>query len=124
MAYLSEEQVQKTLKQGQVKYTEHTKVSLPDRYEDLRLTHERGFAISEQEHEDGINAVATPILDVNNYPIAAIAVAGPSFRLPHAQMLTLGLAVRTTADTIAREIGLATRIATRAATPGVAGNTA
>jgi hypothetical protein len=39
-------------------------------------------------------------------------------------MLALGLAVRVTADTIAREIGLATRIVTRAATPGVAGNTA
>ena len=103
--------MQDILKQGLVKYTEHTKVLLPDLTEDLRLTRERGFAISEQEYEDGINAVATPILDVNNYPIAAIAVAGPSFRLSRERMLALGPAIRTTADTIAREISLSSRMA-------------
>jgi len=111
LAYLPEEQVQDILKQGLVKYTEHTKIALPDLREDLRLTRERGFAISEQEYEDGINAVAAPILDVNNYSIAAIAVAGPSFRLSRERMLALGPAIRATADTIAREISLSSRVA-------------
>ena len=110
LAYLPEEQVQDILKQGLVKYTEHTKIALPDLEEDLRLTREQGFAISEQEYEDGINAVATPILDVSSYPIAAIAVAGPSFRLSRERMLALGPAIRATADTIAREISLSSRV--------------
>jgi IclR family transcriptional regulator, KDG regulon repressor len=110
LAYLPEEQVQDILKQGLIKYTEHTKIALPDLREDLRLTRERGFAVSEQEYEDGINAVATPILDVNDYPIAAIAVAGPAFRLSRERMLALGPVIRTTADTIAREISLSSRM--------------
>jgi IclR family transcriptional regulator, KDG regulon repressor len=123
LAYLPEEQVQEILKPGLVKYTEHTMVSLPDLYEDLRHTRERGFAISEQEYEDGINAAGAPILDVNKHPIAVIAIAGPSFRLPHERMLALGSAVRATADTIAGEIGLATTMAPRTATHGIAAHT-
>ena len=110
LAYLPEEQVQDILDQGMTRYTEHTKLALPDLEEDLDLTRERGFAISEQEYEDGINAVATPILDLNNYPIAAIAVAGPAFRLSRERMLALGPVIRATADTIAREISLSSRM--------------
>lgn len=110
LAYLPEEQVQDILKQGLIKYTEHTKVTQQELQQDLRLTRERGFATSEQEYEDGINAVATPILDVNDYPIAAIAVAGPSFRLSHERMLALGPALQATAVTIAREISLSSRM--------------
>jgi len=118
LAQLPEEQMQDILKQGLVKYTEHTKIALPDLQEDLRLTRERGFAISEQEYEDGINAVAAPILDVNNYPIAAIAVAGPAFRLSRERMLALGPALRATADTIAREISLSSRMVPQNNTSG------
>lgn len=110
LAYLPDEQVQEILEQGLIKYTEHTKVTQPELQQDLRLTRERGFATSEQEYEDGINAVATPILDVNGYPIAAIAVAGPSFRLSHERMLALGPALRVTAVKIAREISLSSRM--------------
>lgn len=110
LAFLPDEQVKSILRQGLRKYTAHTKVSLPDLYEDLRLTRERGFAISEQEYEDGINAVASPILDASRRPIAVIAIAGPSFRLPHQRLLTLGESVRATADAIARDIGLTLQV--------------
>ena len=106
LAFLPDEQVKSILRQGLRKYTAQTKVSLPDLYEDLRLTRERGFSISEQEYEDGINAVAAPILDANQHPVAVIAIAGPSFRLPRQRLLTLGEAVRATADAIARDIGM------------------
>ena len=59
LAYLPKEQGQEILEPGWVKYTEHTMVSLLDLYEDLRHTRERGFAISGQEHKDGVSAVAT-----------------------------------------------------------------
>jgi DNA-binding IclR family transcriptional regulator len=72
---------------------------------DLQATRERGFAMSVQEHEVGINAVAAPILDVAGYPIAAIAVAGPSFRLTESRMLEIAPSIRVVADAIAREVG-------------------
>ena len=108
MAYLPDDQVSKILGESLTQYTDNTRVSLTDIYKDLRITRERGFATSEQEYEKDIHAVAAPILDANNHPIAVIAIAGPSFRLPRERMLMLGQSIRATTEAIAREIGLAT----------------
>ena len=61
--------------------------------------------MSEQEYERDINAVAAPILDANKYPVAVIAVVGPSYRLTRERMSWLGPVVRATAEAIARELG-------------------
>jgi IclR family KDG regulon transcriptional repressor len=106
MAHLPDDEVRKILGKGLTKYTEHTLLSIEDLYEDLRLTRERGFAISEQEFENDICAVAAPILDANSYPVAAIAIVGPSYRLPREHMLTLGRSIRATTDAIAHDVGL------------------
>ncbi len=104
---LPEYQVNEILAKEMVKYTEHTLVSLADLYQDLHETRERGFAISKEEYEKDINAVAAPILDANSCPIAVIAIVGPSFRLSHDRMMKLGQSILETTSTIAREIGLA-----------------
>jgi len=106
MAYLPIEEVRNILGKGLAKYTEHTLLSLPDLYDDLRLTRERGFAISEQEFENDIHAVAAPILDSGGYPVAVIAIVGPSFRLSRERMLMLGQSLRATTNAIAHEVGL------------------
>jgi len=66
------------------------------------------FAISEQEYEKDINAVAAPILDADGCPVAAIAIAGPSYRLPRERMVVVGHSIRVTTEAIAREMGPAT----------------
>jgi DNA-binding IclR family transcriptional regulator len=108
LAYLPQDQKQKILANRLEKYTSNTKILLSELENDLMETYERGFAISEQEYEKDINAVAAPILNVDEYPILVIAVAGPSFRLPFERMLALGKSMRTLADTIAREMGSST----------------
>ncbi len=105
LAYLPDDRVRKILGEGLTKYTENTRVSLADLYEDLRATRERGFAISDQEYEKDINAVAAPMLDANGCPVAVIAIAGPSFRLPRERMLMLGQSIQAKTDAIAREVG-------------------
>ena len=107
LAFLPEAEVKKIFKQGVHKYTEHTNLALSALSEDLRVTRERGFAASVEEFEDGINAVAAPILDANQRPLAAIAIVGPAFRLSGERMAELGQAVKATANAIAQEIGLA-----------------
>jgi len=106
LAFLPDARVQEILKSGRRKYTEHTTTSNPEIYKQLRLTRERGFAISEQEYEVGINAVAAPILDANQHPVAAMAIVGPAFRLTAERLLELGRPLRATTDAIARDIGL------------------
>ena len=125
LAFLPEEQVREILREKMTRYTENTRISLPLLYEDLRATRERGFAISEQEYEKDIHAVAAPILDASGFPVAVIAVAGPSYRLFHEQMNTLGKSILQAADAIAREGGLAilSSIISNTANPGLAGQT-
>lgn len=82
-------------------------ISQEDIFINLHETRERGFAISVQEYEKDINAVAAPILDVKGCPVAVIAIVGPSYRMSQDRMINLGQLICETAETIAREVGLA-----------------
>jgi IclR family acetate operon transcriptional repressor len=110
MAFMPETEVRQMLVQGLRRYTEHTIASPEDLLADLRLTRERGFAMSQGEYEDGIHAVAAPILDIRQRPVAVVALAGPAFRLPLERMMELGPHVRQCADDIAGATGLATAL--------------
>jgi DNA-binding IclR family transcriptional regulator len=105
MAYLPEDQVARILGEGLPKYTDHTPGTIDAVLDDLRLTRGRGFSMSEEEYEKDIHAVAAPILGIDNRPLAAIAIVGPSYRLTRERMLILGQSIRATTETIAREVG-------------------
>jgi DNA-binding IclR family transcriptional regulator len=106
LAYLPSDQVQAIVERGSGRYRDGAPVSLPCLYRDLQATRERGFAISEEEYEQDINAVAAPILNTDGWPMLVIAIVGPSFRLSQERMQLLGQAIRTTVDSLTREIGL------------------
>jgi IclR family KDG regulon transcriptional repressor len=114
LAFLPEKQVRQIMVQGLNRYTEHTIVSPENLLADLRVAHERGFAISQAEYEEDIHAVAAPILSIRQEPLAVVALAGPAFRLPLERMMELGPHVRQCANDIARDIGL-----TAALAPGI-----
>ncbi len=109
LAYLPNAEVQQILDKGMPKHTQQTIVTPEALFENLYNARKLGFAMSEQEFEDGINAVAAPVLDRNNRPIASISIAGPSFRLGRERMLELGPLVIATAREIAAKIEVANR---------------
>lgn len=47
----------------------------------LAQTRARGYAIDDQEHAEGMRAVAAPVFDAAGEVVAAIGVSGPAFRL-------------------------------------------
>jgi IclR family transcriptional regulator, KDG regulon repressor len=106
LAFLPEEQVQKIISDNLAESSNHTPASVSDAIADLRITAERGYAISEQEYEEEINAVAAPIFDKDKHPIASIAIVGPSFRLHKDRLPALGEAIRQMTQVISSEIGL------------------
>lgn len=106
MAYSDEETIQKIFDQGFPEYTSFTIRSSETLIHIFRLVRERGFAYSEQEYEEGINAVAAPIIDRNKRPLAAIAVAGPAYRLTLERMLEIGPSVAETAREAIRDLEL------------------
>jgi len=104
LAFIPEENVKRIIERGMPKYTPRTLTSSQEFFKDLHLTRERGFAISEQEFEDGINAIATPIFDRNQQPIASLSVAGPAYRLTRERMLAISPALLATTREIAQAV--------------------
>jgi len=104
LAYLPEENVRQILEFEMPRYTQNTITSQGAFFEDIRRTRERGFAISEQEFEEGINALAAPIC---NHPIASVSIAGPAYRLTRERMIEIGPNLVITANNIAKEVELA-----------------
>ena len=99
--------VQRTLDAGIPISTEHT-LRTPEAFlSDLRQTRERGFALAVQEFEEGINAVAAPIQGQGKELLAAVSIAGPSFRLTRERMVEIGPAVAAAGRAIAQELELA-----------------
>ncbi|MBO9521314.1 MAG: IclR family transcriptional regulator [Nocardioidaceae bacterium] len=78
----------------QALYSEHGLPSITDRtivddeeFEaELARVRAAGYATNLGEREDGVHAVAVPVLDLNDNPMAALAVAAPAVRLPKARV--------------------------------------
>lgn len=107
LAYMPDETALRILERGMTQYTPWTLRSLDAVQENLHLTRKQGYAISEQEYEEGINAVSAPILDSSDMPIAAIAIAGPAYRLTRERMTEIGPYLLTTVHDISLEIKIA-----------------
>jgi IclR family acetate operon transcriptional repressor len=107
LAFMPEKMVRRILDRGMPQLTPHTLVS-PSRFlGDIDSIKEQGFAISEQEYEEEINAIAAPIFDLVKQPIASVAVAGPAYRLTRERMIKIGPRLVATARQITQEIAMA-----------------
>jgi IclR family transcriptional regulator, KDG regulon repressor len=104
LAYLPDDVVKKIISDNLSENL--TPISMPEMFEELRVAAERGYAISEQEYEDAINAVAVPIFDAERNPIASIAIVGPSFRLTKDRLPSLGESLRQMTQVISSEVGV------------------
>lgn len=71
---------------------------------DLAKTRARGFALDDEEIAVGTRCVGAPVLDACGLPIAAISVAGPSFRVTLARTEYLGQEVKDAARQIAARL--------------------
>jgi DNA-binding IclR family transcriptional regulator len=65
---------------------------------------ERGYFSEAEENEAGIRCVAAAILDNSGYPMGAVSVSAPSYRMDDKLAHKTGLAVREVADKITSEL--------------------
>ena len=110
LAFVPEENVKSILECGMPRYTQNTILSQIAFFENIHETRELGFALSEQEFEEGINAIAAPIFNSKNKPIASVSIAGPAYRLTRDRMLEIGSDLVAAANNIAREVELAVNL--------------
>ena len=105
LAYAGEAEFETVVRGGLQAHTPHTVRDPEQLQEDLRLTRERGYSVSQEEYEKGISAVAAPVIDTNNRPVAVIAIAGPSYRLGAERIDELGCAAREVARELSSHLG-------------------
>ncbi len=95
LAYQWEFQLQEMLsKVNLTRYTDRTITDPRQLLEELRRVRTQGYAISNGELEEGIDAVAAPIFDHLNSVVAAVSIGGPSERCQPKQGELIAAVVR------------------------------
>jgi IclR family transcriptional regulator, KDG regulon repressor len=106
LAYLPKDAVEQIVNSNEGRCSANKPLKRKSLVKDLEATLSRGFAISEEEYEKDINAVAAPILSMDGYPVMTIALAGPSIRFSRERMMELGRTIQNEINHIRREISL------------------
>lgn len=70
---------------------------------EFERTRERGYSIDDNENQEGVICVGAPIFDRTAWPIAAISVSGPDFRM-RKRLTEIGTKCRKIADAISMDL--------------------
>lgn len=83
LAYQSYDEITRIIKQnGLHKYTSKTIIDPEKLINHLEIIRNQGYAVCDEELEEGIRAISAPIKDFNNQVIASITITGLINRLP------------------------------------------
>lgn len=105
LAHLPKHELETFFTQVNLKqFTPTTLASRPHLETDLAKTRKRGFATDLAEGLEGIHCVAAAVLDEYRYPVAAVTVMTPSFRLKRDQFDKLGRICIEAAEIVSRRL--------------------
>lgn len=93
---------------GRIQFDPHTPHTITDRaglVAQINEIRERGYAIDNQEIEEGLRCVAAPIRDHSGAVVGAVSISGPTTRVTEANLEHLARAVERCALSISRELG-------------------
>jgi DNA-binding IclR family transcriptional regulator len=85
--------------------TARTITTLAGLRDDFVLIRRRGYALDNEEHEEGVSCVATPIFDASALACAAISISAPTARIVHAGTGELGRLLADHAAAISAALG-------------------
>jgi len=82
LAFLPEERIAEIIRQTKFERFTHRTLATPEALlAEVEKTRRRGYAIDDEEFEEGLRCIAVPVLDAQRQPVAAVSVSGPSFRV-------------------------------------------
>jgi IclR family acetate operon transcriptional repressor len=85
--------------------TPRTHTTLASLEEDFERIRRRGYALDNEEHEEGVSCVAAPVFDADGTAFAAISMSAPTTRVVHADTAELGHLLRRGAAEITAALG-------------------
>jgi DNA-binding IclR family transcriptional regulator len=106
LAALAEPELERVIGEcGLLRVTLHT-ITEPRRLrQELALTRTRGYGISNEEDVEGLRAVGSAILDLENRPIGGLAISGIVIHMDDARVKMLGEAICKSARQISSALG-------------------
>ncbi len=105
LAHLDAEQRQEIISRPLAAYTQYT-ITDPALLESaLATVREQGYAISSEEFETGLVAIAAPIRDHTGEVIAALSISGPTYRMDADMLQEHTLPLKQAAQMISRQLG-------------------
>lgn len=92
-------------------HTPHTITDRPGLVAQIEAIRARGYAIDDEEIEEGLRCVAAPIRDHSGKVVAAVSISGPTTRVTRAAVTGIADTVTRCAAAISRELGAPREIA-------------
>jgi len=106
LAQLPEPEVEAILRQARLKRLTKNTITKPQALKaELSKIRTRGYAIDDEENEQGVRCVGAVVWDHTGRPRAAISVSGPSFRMTQAKMSQIAKVVVRSATALSQELG-------------------
>ena len=93
------------LKQGMLPRTAKTLTDAATLKRTLEEVRVAGYAIDDEESEEGMRCVAAPVRDISGKVIAAVGLAGPTQRLTKKDLRTMAPEVVSAGDAVSFRLG-------------------
>lgn len=106
LAMMDAEERKKIIKEhGLPKYTDNTIIDEEILNQHLENIRKKGYAIDDEENEEGLRCVAAPIMDHSGKVIASISIAGPTTRITLNSLEEMAGLVVNAGQEISKELG-------------------
>ncbi len=106
VAFLPEEEREQLIRQAKfVKYNERTIINKKDYRKVLNKVRHCGYALDHAEEIEGMHCISAPIFNRHGYPIAAIWITGPSYRIKEKDFDQIGNEIKKATDRISKSLG-------------------
>jgi len=107
LAFLPESEVEAAAqKHGFPQLTRKTITNMLDFRTELIKVRRLGYAVDDEEHEEGVICVGAPVWGFGPLPIAAISVSGPAFRLVPEKVPGVAQSIIAVANALSKQLGM------------------
>src|ERR1700723_476247 len=90
LAFLPEDRANEVVRRTRFeRFTNRTISSAEALRAEMEKTRRRGYAVDDEEFEEGLRCIAVPLLDAQRLPVAAVSISGPSFRVTAQKLPTI-----------------------------------
>jgi IclR family acetate operon transcriptional repressor len=105
LAYRPAPFIESVLSAPMKRYTAKTIVSRAALEAELGAIRKNGYAVDDEEMEEGVRCLAVPIFDRRRQCVGALSVSGPTSRLTPERVHKLASTARAVADELSRQLG-------------------